>query len=228
MIARFFLLLGLLSLLVSPLALRAQNEAPVWVAEITARIHTHFGLEGDLHLVPVSGGTFAPKPGATVSIVEFPSGISAQILLRVRTEVTGEASQEQTVVLRANLWRSGWKLRQPSQRGDLLDTSSLEPVRIDVLRDRDALSAMPQGDYIFTRAVPPDRLLTWRDLAARPIVRRGQVVEVLAQSGPVSVSLKGMAMQDGARNETIRIRNLQSNREFTAQVTGENRAVIRL
>jgi hypothetical protein len=37
-----------------------------------------------------------------------------------------------------------------------------------------------------------------------------------------------MAMQDGARNETIRIRNLQSNREFTAQVTGESRAVIRL
>ena len=97
-----------------------------------------------------------------------------------------------------------------------------------VLRDREALSSVPQGDYIFTRAVPPDRLLTWRDLAARPIVRRGQVVEVLAQSGPVSVSLKGMAMQDGARNETIRIRNLQSNREFTAQVTGENRAVIRL
>ena len=219
MIARFILLLSLLGLLVSPAALRAQNEAPVWVAEITARIHTHFGLEGDLHLVPVSGGTFAPKPGAMISIVEFPSGISAQILLRVRTEVTGEASQEQTVVLRANLWRSGWKLRQPSQRGDLLDSSALEPVRIDVLRDRDALSAMPQGDYIFTRAVPPDRLLTWRDLAARPIVRRG---------GPVSVSLKGMAMQDGARNETIRIRNLQSNREFTAQVTGENRAVIRL
>jgi len=225
MTARFFLLL---CLLVSPVALRAQNEAPVWVAEITARIHTHFGLEGDLHLVPVSGGTFAPKSGAMISIVEFPSGISPQILLRVRTEVTGEASQEQTVVLRANLWRSGWKLRQPSQRGDLLDTSSLEPVRIDVLRDRDALSAMPQSDYIFTRAVPPDRLLTWRDLAARPIVRRGQVVEVLAQSGPVSVSLVCLFLQAGAPTETIRIRNLQSNREFTAQVTGENRAVIRL
>jgi flagellar basal body P-ring formation protein FlgA len=178
--------------------------------------------------VPVNGGNFAPKAGATVSVVEFPANISAQFLLRVRTEVLGEASQEQTIVLRANLWRSGWRLRRPSQSGEMLDLSALEPVRIDVLRDRGALSSMPQGDYIFTRAVPPDRLLTWRDLAARPIVRRGQVVEVLAQSGPVSVSLKGMAMQDGARNETIRIRNLQSNREFTAQVTGESRAVIRL
>jgi len=225
MSTRFFLIL---SLLVAPVALRAQTEAPVWVAEITERIRAHFGLEGDLHLVPVNGGNFAPKAGATVSVVEFPANISAQFLLRVRTEVLGEASQEQTIVLRANLWRSGWRLRQPSQSGEMLDLSALEPVRIDVLRDRDALSSMPQGDYIFTRAVPPDRLLTWRDLAARPIVRRGQVVEVLAQSGPVSVSLKGMAMQDGARNETIRIRNLQSNREFTAQVTGESRAVIRL
>ena len=177
MTAHFFLLL---CLLVSPLALRAQNEAPVWVAEMTARIHTHFGLEGDLHLVPVSGGTFAPKSGATVSIVEFPSGISPQILLRVRTEVTGEASQEQTVVLRANLWRSGWKLRQPSQRGDLLDPSSLEPVRIDVLRDRDALSAMPQGDYIFTRAVPP---ASWRML-----MRALSVVPASAFSGSCTLS----------------------------------------
>ena len=225
MTTRFFLIL---SLLVAPVALRAQTEAPVWVPEITERIRAHFGLEGDLHLVPVNGGNFAPKAGATVSVVEFPANISAQFLLRVRTEVLGEASQEQTIVLRANLWRSGWRLRRPSQSGEMLDLSAFEPVRIDVLRDRDALSSMPQGDYIFTRAVPPNRLLTWRDLAARPIVRRGQVVEVLAQSGPVSVSLKGMAMQDGARNETIRIRNLQSNREFTAQVTGESRAVIRL
>ena len=225
MTTRFFLIL---SQLVAPVALRAQTEAPVWVAEITERIRAHFGLEGDLHLVPVNGGNFAPKAGATVSVVEFPANISAQFLLRVRTEVLGEASQEQTIVLRANLWRSGWRLRRPSQSGEMLDLSALEPVRIDVLRDRGALSSMPQGDYIFTRAVPPNRLLTWRDLAARPIVRRGQVVEVLAQSGPVSVSLKGMAMQDGARNETIRIRNLQSNREFTAQVTGESRAVIRL
>ena len=225
MTTRFFLIL---SLLVAPVALRAQTEAPVWVAEITERIRAHFGLEGDLHLVPVNGGNFAPKAGATVSVVEFPANISAQFLLRVRTEVLGEASQEQTIVLRANLWRSGWRLRRPSQSGEMLDLSAFEPVRIDVLRDRDALSSMPQGDYIFTRAVPPNRLLTWRDLAARPIVRRGQVVEVFAQSGPVSVSLKGMAMQDGARNETIRIRNLQSNREFTAQVTGESRAMIRL
>ena len=225
MTTRFFLIL---SLLVAPVALRAQTEAPVWVAEITERIRAHFGLEGDLHLVPVNGGNFAPKAGATVSVVEFPANISAQFLLRVRTEVLGEASQEQTIVLRANLWRSGWRLRRPSQSGEMLDLSALEPVRIDVLRDRGALSSMPQGDYIFTRAVPPNRLLTWRDLVARPIVRRGQVVEVFAQSGPVSVSLKGMAMQDGARNETIRIRNLQSNREFTAQVTGESRAVIRL
>ena len=225
MTTKFFMVVGLL---VSSLVVRGQSEAPEWVADITERIQAHFGLEGDLHLQPVSGGNFTPKAGALVSIVEFPAGISPQILLRVRLETPGEASLEQTLVLRANLWRSGWKLRQPSQRGDILDTSALEPVRIDVLRERDALSSMPQGDYIFTRAVQPDRLLIWRDLAARPIVRRGQVVEVVAQSGPVSVSLKDMAMQDGARNETIRIRNIQSNREFTAQVTGENRAVIRL
>lgn len=217
----------LLSLLVAPAVLRAEPEVPGWVASVAERLQAHFALEGDLHLVPVSGGNFTPKPGAPVSLLEFPAGISPQILVRLRSETPGEAAHEATVALRANLWRSGWKLRQPSQRGELLDPALLEPVRIDVLRDREALSAPPQGEFVFTRAVPPDRLLTWRDLAARPIVRRGQVVEVVAQNGPVSVTLKGLAMQDGARHETIRIRNLQSNREFTAQVVAESRAVVR-
>ena len=215
-------------LVVLPAALTAQDDAAPWLSEVAARVRTHFGLEGDLLLSTVGGGALGMKPDSKVTIVEFPAAISPQFPIRLRVENGQPGKQDLSVVMRANLWRSGWKLRQPAQRGDLLDPGMLEEVRFDALRDREAVTELPTGNQVFSRAVQKDRLLTWRDLAARPDVRRGQMVEVVAQSGSVSVSLKGLAMQDGTRNEIIRIRNLQSNREFSAEVTGPNRAIIRL
>lgn len=34
-------------------------------------------------------------------------------------------------------------------------------------------------------------------------------------------------MQDGGKGETVRVRNLESRREFAALVVGENRAQVR-
>lgn len=211
-----------------PAAVAAQEESTPWLAEIASRVRTHFGLDGELVLSTVGGGGVGMNPDSKVAILEFPSSVSPQFPLRLRVENGQPGRQDLSVVVRASLWRSGWKLRQPSQRGDLLAPSLLEEVRFDALRDREAVTELPAGNQVFSRAVQKDRLLTWRDLAARPDVRRGQMVEVVAQSGSVSVSLKGMAMQDGIKSETIRVRNLQSNREFSAEVTGPNRAVIRL
>jgi len=215
-------------LVILPAATTAQDDATPWLSEIATRVRTHFGLEGDLVLSAVGGGGVGLKPDSKVAILEYPAAISPQFPLRLRWENGPPGRQDWSIVVRANLWRSGWKLRQPLQRGDLLDPGLLEEVRFDALRDREAVTDLPSGDQIFSRSVQKDRLLTWKDLAPRPDVRRGQMVEVVALSGSVSVSLKGMAMQDGIRAETIRVRNLQSNREFSAQVTGPSRAVIRL
>lgn len=223
MISRILFLLGVA---LAPCLAAEPAEGSAWLGELAERLQSHYGLEGEVQVLPVSGGSSFPIQGAQITVLEFPAVISPQIILRLRAEGVGIPAVEQTVALRVHVWRMGWKTRQPVQRGDFVDAATLLQVRLDGLREREAMADLPSGDFIFTRAVPPGRLVTWRDVAARPIIRRGQLVEVVAQSGPVSVSMKAMAMQDGARLEMIRIRNIQSNREFTAQVIAENRALV--
>ena len=71
------------------------------------------------------------------------------------------------------------------------------------------------------------RVLTWRDVARRALVRKGDLVEVAAIDGPLTVTLKALAMQSGAAGEMVTVRNLESKKDITAQVVAENRVQVR-
>jgi flagella basal body P-ring formation protein FlgA len=108
------------------------------------------------------------------------------------------------------------------------DPADLEIRRVDFLRDRDALPAtVGDAGFMFARTVQPNRLLTWRDVTRRPLVRKGDVVEVAAIDGLLQVTMKGLAMENGAQGDTVTIRNPDSKKDFAAQVISENHVQIR-
>jgi flagella basal body P-ring formation protein FlgA len=83
------------------------------------------------------------------------------------------------------------------------------------------------GRYEISRAAAPDRPLTWNDIAPRALVRKGQLVDVVAHEGLLSVSMKGQATRSGALGEVVVVRNLESKREFSAEVIDENKVRVR-
>ena len=88
---------------------------------------------------------------------------------------------------------------------------------------RDALPASAGDDsFVFARNVSAGRLLSWNDIARRPLVRKGALVAVSAIDGPLTVTLKALAMQNGARGDTIILRNRESRKDFSATVIDEN------
>jgi flagella basal body P-ring formation protein FlgA len=100
--------------------------------------------------------------------------------------------------------------------------------RVDTLREREALCASDSaGELTLLRSIPAGRMLSWRDVARRALVRKGEVIEVAAVDGALSVSMKALAMENGSAGEMVRVRNLESKKEFTAQVVSENRAQVR-
>ena len=108
------------------------------------------------------------------------------------------------------------------------DSTLLEARRIDVLRERDVLpAAVGDRSYIFLRAVPAGRLLTWRDISRRPLVRKGELVEVSAADGLLLVTLKALAMENGSQGDTVTLRNPESRKNFSATVIDENRVQVR-
>ncbi|AOS45134.1 flagellar basal body P-ring biosynthesis protein FlgA [Lacunisphaera limnophila] len=229
----------LLFLLTLLLAASARADAPVspgpltqdaFVGAITRELVSHFNLEGDLQLEllrPWASPASLARDWQVV-ITEYPSVATAAMLLRCRVLADGEPSSDLTITLRAALWRDAWSARQPLAHQATFDPSLLEVRRVDLFRDRDALpAAVGDASYLFVRAVQAGRIVTWRDIARRPLVKKGDMVEVSAAEGSLVISMKALALQSGAQGEAVTLRNLESRKDFTAFVIDENRVQVR-
>jgi flagella basal body P-ring formation protein FlgA len=229
-------LLLVLSSVAAP-AMRAQDSTTVEMpaaaqrtavlADVAGQLAAHFRTDGDLQIETLRP---LPLPASSapllVEVLEFPAALASSMIVRTRVGSTDPV--EHTLVVRAQLLRDVWVTRVPSIRDAGFDASQLDTRRIDVLREREAISAAEAcRDYVFNRPVPANRILTWRDLSRRALVRRGQVIEVAAVDGALSITMKALAMENGAAGETVKVRNLDSKKEFNALVVADSRAQVR-
>ena len=198
--------------------------------QLGRKLAAHFNLEGELQLELIRSWT-PPSRLATVwdvAVIEFPTVVSSSLLLRCRLVADGVSLGETTFVVRAQLWRDVWAARQPIAIGAAFDPAALEVRRIDALRERDTVSvATGDRSFVFARGVSPGRLLTWRDLSRRPLVKKGELVEVSAVDGRLAVTMKALAMESGAQGDMVTVRNPVSRRDFAALVVDENRVQVR-
>jgi flagellar basal body P-ring formation protein FlgA len=208
---------------------RADVARDQLLPELTRSLSEHYRLTGDLQLELLRPWN-PPVPANAVgelTVLEFPPAIASSLLVRVRVQSGGRAVGDYTLSLRAQLFREVWFTREPTERGAALESSQLESRRVDVLREREALAATEGEGLTYSRSIPAGRVLTWRDVARRALVRKGQVIEVAATDGALTITMKAMAMENGAAGETVKVRNLETRREFAALVVSESRAQVR-
>ena len=215
-------------------ALRAEASSPFsreqLIAALASDLAAHFNLEGDLQLELLR--PWAPPARLasvwSIAVLEYPAVPTSSMLVRCCVLADGTPLTEVTLALRASLWRDAWVARQPLTVGASFDPSLLDARRVDLFRDRDLLPAsLGDSSYIFARAVPAGRLLTWRDISRRPLVRKGDLVEVSAIEGMLLVTLKALAMENGAQGDTVTVRNPESRKDFVALVVDEKRVQVR-
>jgi flagella basal body P-ring formation protein FlgA len=201
-----------------------------FISAVSGNFVTHFNLEGELQLELLRAWS-APTRVAhewTVDMSEYPAVLAPAMLARCRVLADGQVAGEYTITVHAALLRDAWSARQPVSANTTFDPAQLEVRRVDFLRERDALpAAVGDRSFIFARSVQPNRLLSWRDVARRPLVRKGDLIEVAAVDGMLQVTMKGLAMENGAQGDTVTVRNPESRKDFAAQVVAENRVQIR-
>jgi flagellar basal body P-ring formation protein FlgA len=202
----------------------------LFLGNLARDLSAHFNLEGDLQLELLR--TWAsPAQVASVweiSVLEYPSVATSSMMVRCRVLADSVAITDATFVLRASLWRDAWAARQPVAPGATFDPAILETRRTDMFRERDVLPAsVGDATYVFTRSVGAGRLLTWRDISLRPLVKKGALVDVSAVDGFLLVTMKALAMESGARGDTVTVRNPESRKDFSATVIDENRVQVR-
>ncbi|HYP18322.1 MAG TPA: flagellar basal body P-ring formation chaperone FlgA [Opitutus sp.] len=199
------------------------------IGELSRHLSRHFNLEGELQLEFIRPWSPPSRLADTwsVEMLEFPSVASSSMLVRCRVLADGVAAAEWTLVLRATLWRDVWVARQPIPHGSTFDASLLEVRRVDLLRERDALpAAVGDRGYSMARSVTAGRMLTWHDIQRRPLVKKGNVVEVSAAHGQLVITMKALAMENGAAGDTVTVRNPESRKDFAAKVVDENRVQV--
>lgn len=76
------------------------------------------------------------------------------------------------------------------------------------------------------RRIRAGAIFSRRNIKARPIVKRGEAVTIIAQSGSVRVEMRGVAKASGALNQKIRVLNKSSKRTVEGMVIGPGQVQI--
>ena len=220
-------------LLLAPCLSAKDDIAPIvldrstLLQNLALEMGAHYGLTETLELDLIRPWT-SPGADVVVSVTEYPSALAPSVLVRVRYSKGEKILRDDTLALRVQLWRDAMITRSPVEKGGTLALDALGVRRIDAMRDKDALPVTVIGqDYTYARQIPAGRPLTWRDVSRRALVRKGDFVEVSASEGMLNITMKALAMQDGGKGDLVRVRNVDSKREFTALVIADNRAEVR-
>lgn len=194
---------------------------------LTAELHALWELDGDLTLVPVRGWDPVTLSGKKlyVELIDWPrAGASPHFSVRFRVYTESAGAGEHQLGFRAELRRDAWVAARRINRGDDLGGGALEIRRVDVLRDRKSLLPLEAvlANYEGRQPLQEGQPVGLRDVAPRPVVRRGQVVDVVLREGPIFITMKGQVMENGGVGETVSVRNPGTRREFTAEVIDDN------
>ena len=198
------------------------------LAALEQALSDKFQPAGRLRLIPVSA---MPRleVGADVPVVELvdaPSRLnSGSMLVRFRLHAPDGTSRLHVLSFRAEVLAEVWFTQRRVAAGELLADIGLATREIDLLRDPKAVPVDPSlvTRYEIARPVAEMRPITWTDVTPRTLVRKGQMVEVVATQGNLRITMKGQAVRSGALGEVVTIRNLDSKRDFSAEVIDENK-----
>ena len=184
-------------------------------------------LAGDLLLFPSRALPVLTFPGETVELAFHGLNLHqlrATFSGAVEVIVDGLPVRRVPLNVRLEHWVDAWQTQGSLARQAAVSPSQLTVTAVDTLRERGELIYADQDlrGYETARPLSPGTVLTWRHLARRPAVRQGAQVDVTAREGLLAITLRAQALEDGAIGDFIRVRNLQSRREFRAQIISDN------
>jgi flagellar basal body P-ring formation protein FlgA len=172
-----------------------------------------------------------PDEPLQVRILDLPAaGVSAFFIARFELLAGSERIGHWQLPLQARLWSDVLIARSPLRRGQLLVDADLETDRRDILALREALAADARFDpslELLAHVQPAQPILN-RSVRQRPLILRGHQIPAMIQNGPLTISLKVEALEDGHISQVVRVRNPQTRREFTGTVQHDQSILIQL
>jgi flagella basal body P-ring formation protein FlgA len=185
--------------------------------------------ESDGGLRTVDCGLLGPF---TLKILEMPnSGVTTAFIVRFEiTTASGASLGPWQMPVQAHLWRDIPVAHSMLKPGQAVADADIALERRDVLALREPLAEFADGDTTLEIAgtVPAGTPLFARAVKLRAIVHRGEMTNARLEEGALSVTMKAQALEDGTPGQTIRLRNLQSARDFSGKVLDAKTVLVSL
>lgn len=161
----------------------------------------------------------APKPrpacaGGWDIVVQ---DLRSLLRLRLVARCDDGRTPAQDYLLRATLSADVLVLAQPVGAGAPLGDEDVQLLRRDVSQIPDAVSTLEPG-MAARSSLRAGQVLQKRLLVAALVVKRGDQVRILANRRGISVEASGEALDSGARQGVIRVRNASTGRVIQARV----------
>lgn len=202
-------------------------EENALVPVLAQLIHDRLELKGELRLSLMRSWEALELPSINwqAKILEVPdAGLAKNMLIRFEVIEGNITVGQWQLPVRCELWRDVLVSTRRLLSGQELLTSDFQRKNIDVLRLREepVPVAIKIEEYESTQTLSAGRALVWNQIRTKPLIRKGQLVEVVASEGAMHITMKGQALENGALNDFIEIRNLTSKKSVAAQIVDEN------
>lgn len=109
------------------------------------------------------------------------------------------------------------------QRAEAITTDMVTVMRREVTSLNDPMiTTIDETDgKEATRTIPQGKTLTYSMVRPEEVIKRGDQVTIMFNNGNLQITAVGEARQAGARGESIKVKNLSTNRIITAEVQDE-------
>ena len=223
----------------TPPAATAATNAVLDEAAVTRQLTTALqqqyvgaGGELDLRLTRPWVARNAPEGPLTLKILDMPnSGVASSFIVRFEIfTADGSSLGNWQYPVQAHLWREIWVARTMLKPGELVVDANIARERRDVLALHSPLAEFASGDPTLevAESVPAGSPLLAYSVKMHPVIHRGQVADALIQDGALNVTMKVQALEDGTPGQTIHLRNVQSNHDFSGKVLNGKTVVVPL
>ena len=216
----------------TPAVLTANGQSSLVERDVIAALQrelvARYSIEGDLKLSFLQ--PWKPLPISNAQdwklVVDLApnGGLTSTSQVRFQIESGGKTVGDWQLSVRAQIWRPIWFSTRRLDRGEIPDGSICSPKNFDILSEK--LSFVPADTdlsvYEMAQTVSQERPLSWRDISLRPLVKKGQLVDVVVAEGALNISMKGISLGNGGAGEMVSVRNIDSRKEFSAKVININ------
>jgi flagella basal body P-ring formation protein FlgA len=198
--------------------------APMVRDAISTAVQARMGTSSDLDIALDGGDLELDLPtdvenSVSVSAINFnpSSNRFAAVLV---------APAEGPPVIQRNVFGTVYEMAQipvPKRlisAGDVIAADDLEwqPVHLSRLSGNSLTDAEQLVGRMAKRPLKAGQILRQSDVAVSPVIHKNDLIRLVVKTGQMTLSVQGKALQDAAMGQSVRVMNVNSNRQLTGTV----------